>query len=126
MNSKREVIICDFDGTLYDHGLVSGVARFLVGKQGDYDIIIVTSRRFGNGISQIQRVCYDAGIKPAAICPGLGHDNPYLKSSVARKIQRRTRVALAIDNNPKVVLEYQELGITACGPEGVDSTGVSW
>ena len=124
MNSKREVIICDFDGTLYSNGLVSGVAGFLLGRQPDYDIIIVTSRRYGNGISQIQRVCFDAGIRPAAICPGLGHDNCYLKASIAKKIQRRTRVALAIDNNPDVVLEYQQLGIKATGPEGLDTAAV--
>ena len=118
---KSKVIVCDFDGTLYHHGPVEKIVEFLQRHQDTHDIIIVTSRKYGNGVGQIQRVLYDARIRPAAIFPGVGHDNHVLKSAVLEKILRKKPVAIAIDNNPLVVLEYQALGVTATTPDGLEA-----
>ena len=123
MSSHSHAVICDFDGTLYNKGPISHVVNYLFFMQKNYDIIIVTSRRYGNGIGQVQRLLYDAHIKPAAIFPGVGHDTPVLKSAVAKKILTKKPVFIAIDNNPEVVLEYKALGINAVTP---DRLGGPW
>lgn len=113
----KDVIIVDFDGTLYAKGeACPAVVDFIRSKQKTHDILVVTSRRYGNGIGQIQSFLYKNGIRPAAIFPGVGHDNPVLKSAVVRKIMQKGNIELALDNNPAVVLEYRSLGIEAKTP----------
>lgn len=112
-------IIVDIDGTLLNSGNnpIKKTVEWVNSRASEYTIIIVTGRPRSTE-ARTRAALKSAGIRFSSLHmnPGSTRDSSQYKRQEAEKIKSRTRVVLAIDDNPSARSAYRAAGIRAVSP----------
>ena len=118
------VKISDIDGTLIQGGRrVEKTWTFLENEPGS--LFIVTGRPESERDKTVQQL-KDLNITYSRLImnPSSTADSPEYKKATAEELLKTYNVTVAVENDPKTLLYYDELGIDAVDPRNIDAQGV--
>lgn len=116
-----KVIVVDFDGTIFDRGVVprQDVIDFLKAKQDQFNLVLVTSRMPKQKQETLGLARRAGLIFFKSFFLGTGSDMVDKKVATVVKLNKGGNVEFAIDNNPDVRAAYNKAGIETVDPDNL-------